>query len=262
MKTSQKIILIVLAALSIGAVVIFSVFNVKLSADDTTNVLLTDVIQRAILSAFLVMVMLCSPEFSRLLVPTKPNKGYLLIIPCIFVALANFPFFALIKGTAQINRIDLLWLFLLQCLFVGTIEELFFRAILQKIVFDKLQGKSIFLKVIVSSAIFGLWHLVNLFFGGGIGATLLQVGYSFLIGAMLSGLMLVTNNIWLAVVVHALFDVGGTIVTYLGVGNFQDLGFWILTCACGFICFVCVLITLIRLDKQQNAKNKSEGLPN
>ncbi len=255
-------ILILLAVLAVASIVVFSLFNVKLCTDDTTNTLLTDVVQRALLSAFLILLVASSKEYSSLLVPSKIDKSYWLAVPCFLVVIANFPFFALASGTAVVSRFDILWLFLLQCLLVGVIEELFFRCILQKIFFDKLQNRSVFLKVVLCSAIFGLWHLVNLLFGGGFAATLLQVGYSFLIGAMLCTLTLVTSNIWLAVTVHALFDVGGTIVSSLGSGNPQDVGFWVLTAVCGMICFVCVFLVLFRIQKQQCKKSETNSLPN
>ena len=59
---------------------------------------------------------------------------------------------------------------------------------------------------------------VNLFAGAGIGPTLLQVGYTFLVGCMFAALTLFTRSVLPAVLIHALYDVGGTAVS-LGVAD-------------------------------------------
>ena len=128
--------------------------------------------------------------------------------------------------------------FFLQCVLIGVVEELFFRGIVQDVVWKKTHKLSI-------------WHLVNLMFGQGFATTLLQVGYSFLIGAMLTTLRLVTNNIWLCVLVHALFDFGGNIVNALGSGEVWDVPFWIATVVCGVSCAVWVVAMLVKSDKNK-----------
>ena len=95
----------------------------------------------------------------------------------------------------------------------------------------------------------GLLHLFNLFAGASVGATFLQVGYSFLIGAMLSAVLIKTDNLWLCVLLHAGFDFGGSIITELGTGIFQDLWFWIFTAFAGVLCLAHVLGFLIKQDK-------------
>ena len=145
------------------------------------------------------------------------------------------------------------WLFCLQCLLIGVIEELFFRLIVWRFADEKMRGKHVVWRVVACSAVFALWHLVNLFFGQGFAATLLQAGYSFLIGAMLSTLYLVTNNIWWCVLVHALFDVGGKLVATLGSGNVWDVPFWIATAVCGTLCAVWAVFTLVAFGKNEAA---------
>ena len=65
-----------------------------------------------------------------------------------------------------------------------------------------LRGQGVILPVLIDAALFGLWHLTNLLVGADVGATLLQVGYSFLIGGMLSAVLLKTGNIWTGVFRH------------------------------------------------------------
>ena len=51
---------------------------------------------------------------------------------------------------------------------------------------------------------------------------ILQIGYSFLIGAMCSVVLLKTRNIWLCVLLHAVYDFSGTLVPTLGAGTWWD----------------------------------------
>jgi hypothetical protein len=76
------------------------------------------------------------------------------------------------------------------------------------------------------------------------------VGYSFLIGGMLGTVLIKTENLWVCVILHALFDFGGLIVTYLGFGEFQDIIFWILTAIGGILCLIHTLFYIIKRDKK------------
>lgn len=175
-------------------------------------------------------------------------KGALALIPCVLVVLANFPFTALATGGAVIDYPQYIWLFILKCLSIGLIEECVFRGLIHPLVGEMFEGKKAqdLLTVLLSSALFGLWHLTNLFGGAGVGATFLQVGYSFLIGAMMSFLLLRTGNVWICVLFHAAFDFGGLLVGDLGHGAFQDIYFWIFTAIAAVLCTVEVLGYLLK----------------
>lgn len=244
-KTAAAVIVFLLAA---AVTVVFSLDSIRLSPDEQTNSLLKAVVPRAAVSVAAIVAMILM-GYKRLLLPAGKGalKKYLWCLPCLLVALANFPFTALIGGVAVIERTDLIFLFILKCLFIGVMEEAVFRGILQPTLSEKLSGRRYgrLLSVALCSAIFGIWHLFNLFEGGSPGATVLQVGYSFLIGAMLSATVLKTESIWPCVLLHALFDCGGFIVTDLGRGSFQDVYFWIFTAVAGLICLVHVLQFLL-----------------
>ena len=102
-----------------------------------------------------------------------------------------------------------------------------------------------FLRVIISAAAFSLFHLLNLLGGAGIGATALQVAYTFLLGCLFGALKEATNCIYFGAIVHALFNFGGNVVTYAGSGQFQDYFFWIITISVGLLAGVITLLTLI-----------------
>lgn len=248
-RKKSKIIDIVLVSLAlacIAATVLFALDkSIVFDADVRIDALAKDVIERLFLAAFLVVFCLSTTFKSLMKFNVKPAKGLFALVPCMLVALANFPFSAIIGGGAIVQKNQYVWLFCLQCALIGVVEELVFRLVAWVLVTDKTKGKPLVLQVIVNSAVFALWHLVNLLFGQGIGTTLLQVGYSFLIGAMLTTLYIVTSNIWWCVAVHAMFDFGGKLVATLGSGNVWDVPFWIATAVGGVICAVWVLYVLL-----------------
>ena len=241
----QTISLIMLAVCAV-VLVTFEAGNFTLSSDQEANGLILSALPRIIGGLCLMVVVaqlgypICNP-FKK-----GWHLGLLWAIPCLFVALANFPYTALYFGTAKITRLDLICLFILECVGIGLFEETIFRGLIQTVALERLQHKpnGIFYSVVASSAIFGLVHLSNLFMGGNFNSTLLQVGYSFLIGAMLSVTLIKTENLWLCVFLHALFDFGGKIILELGTGSAWDTGFWILTIACGGVCALHVINTL------------------
>lgn len=244
---------ILLAALFAAACVLLVLFEYvfAFSQDQTTNMLIKETLSRFLVFVVLVpAAVLCG--YKKVFSPRVKARAVLWCLPCLLVALANFPFSALITGTARVERIGLIWLFALDCLAIGLLEELLFRGILQPLFLDLLRKKGVIWAVIANSAAFGLWHFINLLGGADIGSTLMQVGYSFLIGAMLSAVFLRTGNIWTGVILHAVFDFGGLLVERLGTGNFQDIPFWVLTAVCGALCFAHVLLYLIRLNKKKD----------
>lgn len=249
LQTAFSLILIVIALI---ALIVFELLDIVYTNDVTLNALLNGIIPRLIAGIALLALMIilgCKnvllPDFKSL------HKHLFWCIPCFLVVLANFPFTALIGGSAQILRTDLIALFLLECLSIGFMEEMLFRGLLQDTVTRLLENKphkEIF-TVLITSAIFGLSHLINLFAGANIGATFLQAGYSVLIGAMLSAIIIKTNNIWLCVILHALFNAGGNMVTELGTGTFQDTWFWVFTAVAGIICFAHIIFYLLKKSK-------------
>ena len=94
--------------------------------------------------------------------------------------------------------------------------------------------------------------LLNLLSGASIASTLLQVGYTFLMGGLFSTIMAKTKDIWLIVVIHTIFDIGGTLVNKLGSGIFQDKLFWIFTVVFGVLAGLYILFNIYVLNKKDN----------
>lgn len=254
---TKRAVLFVLFALCVAVTVIFSVPALFSGLGERTQKLLSDAVPRLAVAAFLFYLLFTTPEYlGGLTVKKRGWAGDLLwSVPCFLVAFANFPYTALISGSAKIDAVQLLWLFLLKCLGVAFLEEFFFRALLVPFVRVRVKGKlAVGWTVLITAAVFGLSHLLNLFFGAGVGPTLLQVGYTFLLGCMFSVMFLKTGNVWLGVFVHFLFDIGGVIVTDLGHGIFQDRTFWILTFVTGALCGIHIVYTLIRLIREDGGQ--------
>lgn len=248
----------VIAALVIGALSLLpGMFNMKITADAATDKLIYDIVPRITLSAIVIYLMIVY-GISDVLKPERGTVGLSLIwsIPCILTALANFPYSALISGSAVIIRTDLIWLVIFKCVSIGLMEELIFRGFVYSILKDRFANVKhrIILSVLLSSLIFAFWHLPNILAGAGVGETFLQVGYSFLIGCMLAAAFERTGNIWICAGIHALFNFGGSIVTDLGSGEFQDTLFWAFTVTAGIISAAHVVITLIKAESNKTNK--------
>lgn len=147
-------------------------------------------------------------------------------LPALLVALNNAPVIALISGTAAVTaQASAVVLFAFECVAVAAFEEVAFRAILFPLMLQRFGtgARARFSAVLLSSALFGLTHLLNLFSGAAVGATALQVGYSFLIGCMLAVVYLHTGSLAGCILLHAVYNFGGMLVPTLGQGAFLDI---------------------------------------
>jgi hypothetical protein len=239
----RQVITLIILLLALAVVVVFSLPDIVFSSDETADTLLKETCPRLAVTAFLIFLFVSYDR--EVLLPPLQNfgKDLLWCLPCFAVAVVNFPFSALISGGATVTRTDLIWLYAVKCLAIGGMEELFFRGLLVPLLQKKYEDRryALLYPVLISAAIFSLMHLVNLFFGASVGATALQLGYTFLLGCMFAVMFLKTKNIWLSVAAHTVFDFGGGIVTDLGSGVFQDTVFWILTAVFGVVCTVYIL---------------------
>lgn len=241
------------------ALILFDGTIFRILPDERADGMLQETISRLASALFLVPLILLAGEKKSL---TGKSERFLHAIlwclPCLLVCVANFPFSALLSGEAKIERMDLLWLFLLKCLSIGLMEEFAFRALILPLLLESFPKRGELFSVLVSSALFGGWHILNLFGGASFGATALQVGYSFLIGVMLAAVFLRTGNVWMCVLLHALFDVGGLLVRNIGSGPFQDTLFWVFTVLAGIACTCHVAAFLLRREKQRRERKRDE----
>lgn len=251
--SKQAIVTIVLFVLSLTGMILCTVFPVR-SKSTTANLLLADILPRVCILVPLLWVMIW--RYRELLGFPRPwnrKKTLIWLLPPIAVALVNFPFSALISGTATVTHWEWIWLFTINCVLIGIMEEWFFRGILLDLFLQIAREKqrTVFLPVLFSSLAFGLFHLLNLLGGAGFLSVLLQVGYSFLLGGMLAVVFCKTRNLWICVILHTVFNAGGFLIYYLGEGNPQDLVFWILTAVVGIGCAVHIILTLVHMCERK-----------
>lgn len=222
------------------------------SADATVNELCLGIVTRAVGGGLFIALAVRQGWNIRGIAP-RGYRSLASVLPAFAVVINNFPIIGLASGAARVTAPAWqVWLFALSCLLIGVFEEFAFRGVFYMLLLSTRRGtkKQIFTVSVVSSAVFGAVHLFNLFAGAGLGATLLQVGYSFLIGGMCSIVLLVTGSIWIPVLLHALFDFGGYLIPTLGEGNVWDPATVIITALLGVGVAVYMLFLLWRVEPE------------
>ncbi len=223
-----------------------------LSLDETTRSFFRSVIFRGLGSLVFLFVLL----YLEFRVVSRPRLGHLkVLLPALAVAVNNFPILGMARGAVWVERGDLLWLFALDCLLIGAFEELAFRGVFLPSLLERYgdSQKGFRWTVIGSSAAFGLIHLANLAEGAGVGATLLQVGYSFLIGGMCAIVLLKSGNLLYCILLHAVYDFGGRFLM-IGGGSLWDAPTVILTAVLAVTVTVWMVIVFLRLSPEDGRR--------
>ena len=146
-------------------------------------------------------------------------KSLVIILPFLIVVINNFPIISLLSGDVSFSDDNnfIKWLCYSLVVLGGVlIEEFTFRGLVLPTLYMhfKSSNKRVFLTVLAQSALFGLVHLVNLFAGSGFVPVIMQIGYSFLIGAVCGIAFIKTGNFYSAVVIHFIFNLGGMLYDY------------------------------------------------
>ncbi len=200
------------------ATLIFEPFSVHFFDDTLLNDLLNQVISLSFGSIATLFLLLLGK--SKLL---SPPQKLLYLLPALLVAVNNFPFFTYFAGEGGIVRTEWsVWLlFALSCLLTGFYEECAFRGVLFPLFARALpqNKRGLILSLTYSSLLFGVTHLLNLFFGAGVLDTLLQVVYSTLLGGLYAFLVVKTRSVLPAILTHALFNFCGLLLPTLGYGT-------------------------------------------
>ena len=195
-------------------------------------------------------------------------RGLLLSLPALLVAVNNFPILGLLTGTVYVEaELPRILLFGVSCVGIGFFEEIAFRGVVFPVLLERIpkalakkewkskrvspETLSFLLSIVSTSAVFGLVHTLNLFAGGSLGGVLLQVGYSFLIGGMCALVLLKTRCVWLAVLIHAVYDFGGMMFTYLCNGKLWDTPTVVLTAVLGVLTAIFYVVLLLRVKPEE-----------
>lgn len=251
MRKWNIIITVLLFILGTLCYIFFEAIRINVLSDPIANKLLCGFLSRIGMIPLFIWLLFQFGGKKFLLFDRSFLKVLVWSLPCFMVAFINFPYASLIKGDASITRVDLIGLYILYVVAIALLEELIFRGIVLMVIEDLLAKKKHkpLLTVLFSSLLFSLFHLTNLFTGASISGVLLQCLYTFLIGGMLGVTMLKGRNVWLCVLIHAIFDFGGLLIIEIGSGNAWDMVFWILTIVSGVLCAGHILFSLLKLEK-------------
>ncbi len=224
-RTAQKrdkiknAVQLICAGILLALFLVFSLLNIEYSSDARTNRL----IRSALPLIFGVGVVAIALVRMKIKLFSKPQR-LLFLLPCFLVAVNNFPFASYFAGESVFlsPTAGQVALFALYCLLVGLFEEGVFRGIVFPILAEKLlhNKRGFLLAFVLSSLLFGLVHLFNLFAGASVGGTFLQVGYSTLIGGLCAFALIQTKNILCCAAVHAVYNFCGLLLDgNLGLGG-------------------------------------------
>ncbi len=254
----RRTVAIVMTALGMAVLLFFEIGKPILSEDATLQKLYTMAATRAVGGAVFLAI-LCYLGYRVLNPVRKPlGKSLLFCLPAALVVVNNMPILSMIWGDAYFVHGEpwyLFW-FALECFAIGLFEETAFRGVALLLIAEKRRStqKGLFVSILLSSAVFGVIHLANILAGSSPGAVLLQIGYSFLIGAMCSVILLKTGNIWLCVILHAVYDFSGNLMPTLGAGTWWDTPTVIFTAALAVFTTAFYVVAFIRLDPQETER--------
>ena len=223
MKKLKKSEAVTAAAICAAGMVILEYAPIALFPSEPLNTLAKTACSRC-LGAVMFLVLLLWLGY-RVFDRSGFGKKLLFILPPLAVVVNNLPILALASGAARVTGTPWeIFFFAMQSLMIGIFEEAAFRGVLLLVLLEKRRSstKEIFWTTALSAAVFGGVHLLNLAAGAGFGPTIMQVGYSFLIGGMCGIVLLKTRNLWLCALLHAIFDFCGFLVPQLGEGTLWD----------------------------------------
>lgn len=251
-KKTKKRCLILSALLLLLILLTVELLNKKIFTSEYRDIVYP-LTTRAIGGAVCV-IFLIAYSFSNALSPKTSLKKFAVFLPCMAIAVNNFPFVSFFSGEAYINgETKKIILYALLCLAVGFFEELAFRACIFSAILERRGSGTldIFISVVLSSAIFGIVHLTNLITGASVGSVMLQVGYSFLVGGMCSVMLIKTKNIWYCVLLHSLYNFAGGVVPECGGGIIWTTGEIVLTAAVAVPVAVYVIYLLLGIKPDE-----------
>ncbi len=170
------------------------------------------VVADTIISFLLLSVIIFYKKYSYYgLKKVKNPKKYLYFIPLILIASLN-----LWNGININNNYHEILFFILRMINIGFIEEIIFRGFL----FKALERHGTNKAAIVSSIVFGIGHILNLFCGAELISTLVQIFYSFSIGYLYAIIFYKSGSLLPCIITHqivnslCIFNIRNNLSTY------------------------------------------------
>jgi membrane protease YdiL (CAAX protease family) len=136
----------------------------------------------------------------KFVAPKPPGSLRVLWFPALYLLL-----FALMPAVLGLPPASTLLFVMLNTMLVGLSEEWMFRGVL----FQGLRSRlALWPAILITSALFGAVHVVNVVTTGQLGEAVVQAVAAFMSGMVLIALLIRTGSIWVPIVYHALWDFG------------------------------------------------------
>ena len=125
-----------------------------------------------------------------------------------------------LEGEATMPTLPVAAAFIVNYLLVGLGEETLGRAVMAQTLLERfgLTRRGLLAACGLSGVIFGLMHLVNLAFAPAT-SVIAQVVSAAFAGILLAAIYFRCGNIWVTVLVHALYDMGGSVASLFNVAS-------------------------------------------
>lgn len=141
----------------------------------------------------------------KFVAPRPPGSLRILWFPALYLLL-----FIVLAGALGLPPPGTLVFVALNTAMVGISEEWMFRGVL----FQGLRSRLPMLpSILVTSALFGAVHVLNVFVTGQMVEAVVQSAAAFLSGIVLIALLIRTGSLWVPIVYHALWDLGTFLVS-------------------------------------------------
>jgi membrane protease YdiL (CAAX protease family) len=264
-KRKISIAVIVFAALAVAVIEIFFAGSLKEYeyGNDIYEILIRGI------GAIVFLTLIIMLNMGNKLLPRGDRNPceILFLIPCFAIAINNFPIVSMLSGDAYLDiaqNATGIGIYALKCFFVGCFEELAFRGFVFLLILERMKKNTVgaFMSIFISSVLFGVIHIVNLFAGADPVGVLLQVGYSALIGALCSVVLIKTRNLWYCVSLHAIYNFCGGVVPAFGGGVIWTVAEVVVTVVLSLIVTAYVVFEFVRIpsgDIELLLNNKKES---
>lgn len=133
---------------------------------------------------------------------------------CGLIAVHLIAFFIYDFSGEKVLPISNIMIFVFSMLVTGFAEEIIFRGIIYNTIsecFDIHSKKNIYISLCLSSIIFGMMHISNIFSGVSIIGSIVQAVCAFGVGLYFNAIYIRCNNIWSVIILHGLNDIAASL---------------------------------------------------
>lgn len=162
------------------------------------NILFT--ISRLLLIIFILLIFNKKIKFE---INTTKTKRWIIIS-----ALTVFLVFYMTTKNIKFVTVDKFYFLLIECFSVGFLEEILFRYLFFKYTYNR--TNKLTYSIVLTSSIFALFHISNLFFGYSLYSVINQIEIAFILALLLQFIFLKTNSLVLVITLHALINFVGS----------------------------------------------------